>query len=299
MKKNSKKSLFTLMMVCILLFATMLGSLYRIPAAAAFVADITPGDPIPETTEAPTEEPTEEPTQPQPQPVKPEPQPQEDPTVPTEPEKPEPVHQHTEKVTQVAATCTKIGYTRVVCETCNTELSYTEIASLGHEMGDWYTVVVATTETEGKEQRDCIRHDHSEYRSIDKLEEEHRCTWMAQDLPATCTTDGYHREVCIECGEVRAEVTIPAGHEEVIDSYVAPTCGETGLTEGSHCARCHKVFKAQDVIAAHGNHPGYYEVSRVLPQPGADGYILYHCTHCSHTYTAVLKGEEGCDDFIF
>ena len=40
------------------------------------------------------------------------------------------------------------------------------------------------------------------------------------------------------------------GHIEVIDEAVAPTCTETGLTEGSHCLSCGKVIVAQKLVDA-------------------------------------------------
>ncbi|MBR5643224.1 MAG: leucine-rich repeat domain-containing protein [Salinivirgaceae bacterium] len=40
------------------------------------------------------------------------------------------------------------------------------------------------------------------------------------------------------------------GHNKVTDQAVPPTCTETGLTEGVHCANCGRVFVAQEEAAA-------------------------------------------------
>ncbi|MBR3552097.1 MAG: hypothetical protein IKN72_01775 [Clostridia bacterium] len=40
----------------------------------------------------------------------------------------------------------------------------------------------------------------------------------------------------------------------MIDAAVAPTCTETGLTEGKHCSVCGEAFVVQDVVPATGNH---------------------------------------------
>ena len=51
-----------------------------------------------------------------------------------------------------------------------------------------------------------------------------------------------------------ATKVLPAlGHVVVVDEAVAPTCTETGLTEGSHCSRCHATLVAQNVVDALGH----------------------------------------------
>ena len=47
---------------------------------------------------------------------------------------------------------------------------------------------------------------------------------------------------------------LPHTHIEVIDSAVAATCTQTGLTEGKHCSDCGEVLIAQQTIAALGEH---------------------------------------------
>ena len=43
------------------------------------------------------------------------------------------------------------------------------------------------------------------------------------------------------------------GHTEVVDEAKAPTCTETGLTEGKHCSVCDEVLVKQEVMAALGH----------------------------------------------
>ena len=70
--------------------------------------------------------------------------------------------------------------------------------------------------------------------------------WKTTTNP-TCTEDGVETRYC-NCGEKQTE-SIPAkGHTEVVVEAVAPTCAETGLTEGKKCSDCDTVFIAQNVV---------------------------------------------------
>ncbi len=88
---------------------------------------------------------------------------------------------------------------------------------------------------------------------------------------ATCVT-GKFCECCnAEYGEVDADA-----HYIVIDEYLAPTCTETGLTEGSHCLFCDNATVAQEVVP-------------VLDHIDEDGDYL--CDHdCGYEFE---KPEEG------
>ncbi len=61
-------------------------------------------------------------------------------------------------------------------------------------------------------------------------------------------------------------------HTPVTDPAVAPTCTETGLTEGSHCSVCGEVIVAQEVMPALGH-------SLTMKQQNATHY-WYKCQRC-------------------
>jgi hypothetical protein len=71
-------------------------------------------------------------------------------------------------------------------------------------------------------------------------------------------------------------------HTVVIDVAVAPTCTETGLTQGSHCSVCGEVIVAQEVIETTG-HDYKYAIT-TAPTCAAKGYATYSC-HCGDSYT--------------
>lgn len=71
--------------------------------------------------------------------------------------------------------------------------------------------------------------------------------------------------------------TIPHIHTEVIDNAVAPTCTDTGLTEGKHCSVCHTVIVEQQVVSATGH--------------SWDNDCDQNCNSCDETRTTTHKDE--------
>ncbi len=87
--------------------------------------------------------------------------------------------------------------------------------------------------------------------------------YFEERVEATCGENGTSRLVCVDCGAVKNEKTIPAlGHRIVIDPAVEPNCASSGLSEGSHCDRCGEIIEKQQVLPSTGEHghtivPGY------------------------------------------
>ena len=82
-----------------------------------------------------------------------------------------------------------------------------------------------------------------------------------------------------------ASVTPPANvicdHNIVTDPAKAPTCTETGLTEGSHCSKCGVVFVSQTTVPAKGHS---YTVTST--PANCKNYEIFHysCANCGDKY---------------
>ncbi len=101
-----------------------------------------------------------------------------------------------------------------------------------------------------------------------------------------CENAGLCRRTCI-CGKSYDEAISPLDHTPVIDAAVAPTCTETGLTGGSHCAVCQAVIVAQEVVPA----TGHAEVVDAAIAPTCTESGLTEGAHCG-TCGEVLTAQE-------
>ena len=124
-------------------------------------------------------------------------------------------HVHKEVRNAEDATCTEKGYTGdIYCIDCDTRVS--------------------------KEKRtNALGHD---YKNV-------------AEVPATCVTKGTAAtQQCKRCDYIvpaQSLPTDPNNHANIVkDVAVAPTCTETGLTEGSHCGDCNKILIAQEVVSS-------------------------------------------------
>ena len=105
--------------------------------------------------------------------------------------------------------------------------------------------------------------------------------FVTETVNPTCTEAGYTRVAC-SCGEVESETEIPAtGHTPTPSAAVAPTCTETGLTEGSFCSVCGVCLVYQETVPALGHN---YVDTVTPPTRTEQGYTTHVCDRCGDSY---------------
>ena len=80
----------------------------------------------------------------------------------------------------------------------------------------------------------------------------------------------------------------PKNHTVEVDAAKAPTCTDTGLTEGKHCSVCNTVLVAQEVVPA----KGHTEVVDTAKAPTCTETGLTAGKHCSVCKAVLVAQEE-------
>ena len=183
----------------------------------------------------------------------------------------------------VAPTCTENGLTAGShCSRCADATTAQEVVpATGHAWGDWITDVDPGEYTDGSKHCVCDNCGETTTQIIPALGHEHN--YNAVVTAPTCTKQGYTTHTC-RCEDSYVDSYVDAlGHVEVVDKAVAPTCTETGLTEGKHCSACGEVLVAQTVVDALGHS---YDAVVTAPTCTDGGYTTYTCSVCGYSYVA-------------
>ena len=190
---------------------------------------------------------------------------------------------HTEAVDAAKApTCTETGLTEGKhCSVCGETLVAQEtVAALGHNYG---AVVTAPTCTAAGYTTYTCSACNDTYTADEVAALGHSYNAVVTD--PDCVNGGYTTYTCSVCSDSYvADHTNALGHTEVIDEAKAPTCTETGLTEGKHCSVCGETLTAQQVVPANGHTAGEAVVeNNVAPTCEAKGSYdnVVYCTVCT------------------
>ncbi len=147
------------------------------------------------------------------------------------------------------ATCTEAGLTEgKKCTTCgDVTVAQEEIPALGH---DWSAVMAHDDDNHWTT---CTRCDETKDQAAHALGDNGVCGTCGYGCDhaavneATCTAPA----TCKDCG---ANTAPAKGHTEETLAAVAPTCKDTGLTEGKKCSVCGETLKAQETVEKTDEH---------------------------------------------
>ncbi|MCM1167947.1 MAG: hypothetical protein NC401_18335 [Ruminococcus sp.] len=161
---------------------------------------------------------------------------------------------HTWKEETKAATCTEKGEKKSACEVCG-QTKTEDIAATGHTL----------TETKAKAAT-CTEKGNTAY-------------WYCSACRKYFSDSAGKTETTLDKTVIAAK-----GHTEVTDAAKAPTCTETGLTEGKHCSVCDTVITAQTTVAATG-HDWDDGVVTTPATEDSEGVKTFTCANCKETRT--------------
>jgi hypothetical protein len=227
--------------------------------------------------------------------------------------------EHKYETTVTAPTCTEQGYTIYTCD-CGDSYVDNYVDALGHDMvidksiapdcvnkgltegshcsrcddvttvqnvvpalGHSYTSEIttpATHTTTGIMTYTCTCGD-SYTEVIAKLEKHN---YESVVTAPTCAEQGYTTYTC-ECSDSYvADYVNATGHTEETIPAVAPTCTETGLTEGAKCSICGETLTEQKELPANGHTPANpVEENYIAPTCTSNGTVdkVVYCSGCN------------------
>ncbi|MBQ6052267.1 MAG: hypothetical protein IJL30_03140 [Clostridia bacterium] len=121
-----------------------------------------------------------------------------------------------------------------------------------HEFEEWIVIKKPTCTEDGINRRYCSCGESQE----ESIPKSGHTPVPNQDIPATCTTDGFtggkHCSICLE--NIEEPIVVPSkGHTLVDDDEIPATCTMDGSIGGKHCSVCGEQVEIPRTIPAKGH----------------------------------------------
>ncbi|MBQ2446558.1 MAG: DUF4886 domain-containing protein [Oscillospiraceae bacterium] len=110
-------------------------------------------------------------------------------------------------------------------------------------------------------------------------------TYLSETKAPTCTEMGQNVFTCPKCADSYSREVAPCGHRETVDKAVAPTCTQSGLTEGSHCSTCNEILIPRQTIPPMGHSYSYTDITELTHTALCEG--------CGYTSVEAHSFAEG------
>ena len=198
-------------------------------------------------------------------------------------------HDYGELKINLEATCTTAGQMSQTCSRCQSRINIKTIPATGHTLTEWEQVDDASCGAYGRFECVCIT--CGQLLIMNAPSDKHNYSIEGNIVPATCTTDGSKTIECSGCGKTITE-TIPATGHNYETVVTAPTCTESGLTEGVKCSECDEIIVEQEVVSALGHAPANpVEENYVAPTCTENGSkdVVVYCSVCDEE---ISRGTE-------
>ena len=185
-----------------------------------------------------------------------------------------------------APTCTEIGSAYVTCWRCD-YFTYQEIPALNHDLKQYAAKAPTCTEKGWNAYEACSR-SGCNYTTYVELPAQHDLVQHAAKAP-TCTEKGWNAyETCSRCDYTTYAEQPALNHALVQHEAQAPTCTEKGWNAYETCSRCDYTTYAEQPALNHD-----YQAVTVAPTCETDGYTVFTCSRCKHSYTADPTDQLG------
>ena len=200
--------------------------------------------------------------------------------------------EHEYEETVVAPTCSEAGYTLYTCIHCGDSYTGDEVPSDGHNWDEGTVTTEPTCEEVGTKTYTCTVCGATNTTDIEKKNH----SWSTEVVAAGCSTIGYTKYHCNNCGDEKIEnATDPTGHRAgavQVENRHNSTCTAEGSYDNViYCEKCGEELSREHVVIPKTQHNS----DRITEKATCteQGYTMYKCKDCGFEYKASFTPCNG------